>query len=450
MIAKHLFVPSAAAIALTNLTIFLNSILSSSQFNVLVLICENKTLQETDIILRSDLVRYRETYIINVDLKLPVNKNLNESRTMNKYFVISMIKLNIYNRTTEFRTYLPYLAHHLIISDTKHINTNSIHTLLLRLCYYRMFTATFLEMFSNNNFTLHWISGYVVQHIQCVNPMNYINNVDQFFDELYFKKFYNLQSAVMHIGSTIALPKLMNGKRFNKELQNYVNGVGGIEVHIATLIQKYLNATIRFFELNHATEDHCTYTHFSLLLPLTKNDRDPSDLAMYMYLIDDVFASVTYDYLYPHDVKQYILIVPKTYKINSKISELIFKSPLIRIWVTAIAIFSIFRCIQRKLLNPKECGNRLVYILFNTFGLTFGCTSVTGVQSRSEVIATFFLSVFGMLAGLLFSGFLFDQLTTTEHVQLIHNLSDVSKYRRMNIGYMHGVSFQLLTHNITL
>lgn len=106
--------------------------------------------------------------------------------------------------------------------------------------------------------------------------------------------------------------------------------------------------------------------------------------------------------LYSHDVRPFMLIVPAMH--TSKLSAFLFRSPLIRIWATAIVIFTIVRIIQRKLTNPKESANRLVYIPFNTFGLSFGCTSVTGAKGRSEQITTFFLTVFGILASLLFPG----------------------------------------------
>lgn len=154
--------------------------------------------------------------------------------------------------------------------------------------------------------------------------------------------------------------------------------------------------------------------------------------------------------LYPHDAQQYMLIVPSMLKTTSKLSEFIFRSPLIRIWATVIGMFTIIRIIQRKLTNPKEHVSRLMYIPINTLGLSFGTTSVTGVRSRAELITTFSLSVFGMLAGLLFSGLLFEQLVTTESVQEITSLIDLSKYPDIPIAYMPGISEETLRHNTNM
>lgn len=157
-----------------------------------------------------------------------------------------------------------------------------------------------------------------------------------------------------------------------------------------------------------------------------------------------------YFLLYPHEVKTYVLIVPSMLKLESKLSEFIFRSPLIRIWAIAIVMFTLFRITQRKCANPRESANRLVYIPFNTFGLSFGSTSVTGVKSRSELITVFFLSVFGMLAGLLFSGLLFEELTTTESIPQITTLSDLSMYPNIQIIYSPGIARQTLLHDTNM
>lgn len=154
--------------------------------------------------------------------------------------------------------------------------------------------------------------------------------------------------------------------------------------------------------------------------------------------------------VYPYDWRQFVLIVPSMVKTNSKLLEFIFNSPLIRIWLLAIGMFTILRIIQRKVINPSEPLNQIVYIPFNTFGLSFGTTSVTGGGSRSEVIATFFLTLFGMLAGLLFSGLLFEQLTITESVQEITSFSDLTKYPNIEIVHITDVPREALIHNRNL
>lgn len=109
-----------------------------------------------------------------------------------------------------------------------------------------------------------------------------------------------------------------------------------------------------------------------------------------------------------------VLIVPSMYETRSTFSDFVFQSPLIRVWITTIIIFTILRTLQWKIVNSKEPVNQLVYISFNTIGLSFGSTSVAGVKSRSELITIFFLSVFGMLA--------------TETIQSITSLNDLCKY----------------------
>lgn len=87
---------------------------------------------------------------------------------------------------------------------------------------------------------------------------------------------------------------------------------------------------------------------------------------------------------------------------------------------------------------------------FNTFGVSFGSTLMTGVRSRFELTTTFFLSVFGLFAGILFSGFLFEQITTTEMVQEITSLNDLSKYPEIVIGYSAEISELVLRHNTNM
>lgn len=133
MVNIKLFIPTA--FALTNLSIFLNSVFVSPKFQCLVIIYENRTQEYANEILCDQGAQNREHLTINLDLKLPFDKyyDIKKSTTTNKYFVISLIRPYYRKHFDNYFNYLPVNAHHLIITKTKNWNTIAIRELLLEL-----------------------------------------------------------------------------------------------------------------------------------------------------------------------------------------------------------------------------------------------------------------------------------------------------------------------------
>lgn len=250
MVANRLFIPTA--ISLTNFSIFLNSVIWTPKFQCLIIIYENRTQAIANEILNTEVAKVRDKLIINMDLNVPLNKfdDIKHSTTSNKYFVISIIRLYFNNYIRKFIKYLPSMAHHLIITKTKNMNTKFVHQLLMKISDLKkkkfMFTVTFLQVITDNNLKLHFVMGFHKRHVSTINPMNYIKNMPQLLNQLYFEKFNNMESGLLNIESVLEFPNLFNAKRYNKMSQTFEIGVGGVHAHIATLIKAYLNATIAF------------------------------------------------------------------------------------------------------------------------------------------------------------------------------------------------------------
>lgn len=141
--------------------------------------------------------------------------------------------------------------------------------------------------------------------------------------------------------------------------------------------------------------------------------------------------------LYPHGFTDYVILVKSEFIENTAASDKLLKSPLLTVWASAIVAFSIIRILVRQLLlfkftdNPSH--NSFLYILFNTFGLSFGATSANGLNSRAEMILVLFVSLFSMLAGIVCAGFLFEQLTITRSVQAINSFQDLMQHEELEL-----------------
>lgn len=127
----------------------------------------------------------------------------------------------------------------------------------------------------------------------------------------------------------------------------------------------------------------------------------------------------------------YLTIVPNEMMEMTAVWGRLIASPLFSVWASAIAVFSALRLIvrtkspnldARKLYTSK---NDLLYIFFDTFGLSFGTSSAHGVHAISEHIIVTFLSVFCILASIFCSGFLFEQMATSTFEPKIKTFEDV-------------------------
>lgn len=139
----------------------------------------------------------------------------------------------------------------------------------------------------------------------------------------------------------------------------------------------------------------------SFVTDLLLSHSKPASIAIFF-----TYLGTWFDYidLYPHGLTDHVILVKSETIKNTAASDKLLKSPLLTVWASAIIVFSIFRISARQLLSYRYADNRshndIFYILFNTFGLSFGMTSAYGLHSRAEMVIVLFVSLFSMLAGI--------------------------------------------------
>lgn len=140
--------------------------------------------------------------------------------------------------------------------------------------------------------------------------------------------------------------------------------------------------------------------------------------------------------LYPHEFTEYVILVKsELIEKTAGSSDQLLKSPLFTVWTSAIVVFSVVRILVRRILCFRySISNDFLYILFNTFGLSFGTTPASGLNSRTEKIIVLFISLFGVLAGIFCAGFLFEQLTHSNFVQVINSFEDLLNNPKVFLG----------------
>lgn len=129
-------------------------------------------------------------------------------------------------------------------------------------------------------------------------------------------------------------------------------------------------------------------------------------------------------------------------------SALLWKSPLISLWVLTAATFTILRLILRRIVANIIAANKqpmnVGAIFFETLGRSFGTLSGSDVKlHRSESVLLLVLSVFCFLATTFCSGFLFGHLLNDEQKPLINSLHELNQ-SKITIYYMNGESHHWL------
>lgn len=135
--------------------------------------------------------------------------------------------------------------------------------------------------------------------------------------------------------------------------------------------------------------------------------------------------------LYPHRYLEYVIIVPSNFKEQSSIGDKLLKSPLFSVWTLCVGLITLTRIVIRRFfafnynISTNSSPNEYIYIFFNTFGLSFGATTVQGATTKSEKTIVLFLSVFCVVAGILCTGFLLEQVMITKTEQKIDSLEEL-------------------------
>lgn len=135
--------------------------------------------------------------------------------------------------------------------------------------------------------------------------------------------------------------------------------------------------------------------------------------------------------LYPHDVENYVLVVPNIRQKDLTIWQSILNFPLLNVWALVIAIFCIFRKSIRLIYKSRQ--QSVTEIFFNTFGLSFGTTDPSNVNTFPENTLILFLGIFCVLAGNLCTGYLFQQMTVFDYKPEINHLTDLNKYPNLSV-----------------
>ncbi|KAJ6641351.1 hypothetical protein Bhyg_06288 [Pseudolycoriella hygida] len=126
-------------------------------------------------------------------------------------------------------------------------------------------------------------------------------------------------------------------------------------------------------------------------------------------------------YLYPHDTGNYILIVRRRFKSETKY-DLIFKSPLILVWAPVAAIVAIVRFIFNKIWRTDK---NLADISFETFGLSLGLSFGDIISTAAENFLLWCFCLGTMLSGMLLSSEMFQGFTIRHDYLIISNLGDL-------------------------
>lgn len=145
-----------------------------------------------------------------------------------------------------------------------------------------------------------------------------------------------------------------------------------------------------------------------------------------------IFSESEFSKLYPHKFVEYVIIVPSDIKEHLGIGDMLLKSPLFTVWAICVGVITLSRMVIRRLFafnsqfdKRNSSQNAFVYIFFDTFGLSFGATSAQGAESKTEKAIVLFLSIFCIVAGILCTGFLLEQLIETKAEQKINSLEQL-------------------------
>lgn len=141
--------------------------------------------------------------------------------------------------------------------------------------------------------------------------------------------------------------------------------------------------------------------------------------------------------LYPHDFVDYVIIVPNDRNEQSTVSNELLSSPLFKVWASSIILFTVMRIMIRKLYPERDIQhtsqNALIYIFFNTFGLSFGTTSAHGASNLTEKIVVLFVSIFCILSGIFCTGFLLVKMTSSKNVPKINSIAELMEHPELTV-----------------
>lgn len=135
--------------------------------------------------------------------------------------------------------------------------------------------------------------------------------------------------------------------------------------------------------------------------------------------------------LYPHKIEDIVIVVPNRHIIKFKLFESIFDSPILQIWIPFSIACTIIRQLIQYITGNNWCTRSLSITFFNTFSLAIGTININLRKSKKmnqyENLITIYISFFGVLSGILFTGALFQKFTINVALPNIDSIVDLEK-----------------------
>lgn len=132
--------------------------------------------------------------------------------------------------------------------------------------------------------------------------------------------------------------------------------------------------------------------------------------------------------LIPHTTGVYVVIVPYLGSSSISLSAVLYDSPLFTVWCACLIYFVVVRLVIRCFHSIEINRNELIYIPFNTIGLSFGTTAAGSVRTRSESIVIVFIAISSIFTGILCSGILLQSFVVSSSRPTINSLEDIYKF----------------------
>lgn len=150
--------------------------------------------------------------------------------------------------------------------------------------------------------------------------------------------------------------------------------------------------------------------------------------------------------LYPHSFDPYVLIVPTQYQSASKLFQLMMYNNVSNIWVVAILSFTLVRKLCQHYGSVGRAHRRpasaWTTIYFQTVGVSFGGTGQQP-KNRSEAIAMLFLTLFALLGGIMYSGMIFAQFSTSDQSPTIQSVAQLVQRTDVELVLPRGLNASL-------
>lgn len=134
--------------------------------------------------------------------------------------------------------------------------------------------------------------------------------------------------------------------------------------------------------------------------------------------------------LYPHAYEQFVFVVPNRIAIKLQHFNLFEAIIFANIWLIPIIIYTILRYYNQQ-IPFRHLGTKYFNwfdMCFNSFQMTiFGIANIINVRNKVESVLVIFLSIFSLLASILFSGYLFQLYSSSSTYSEINSIADLKR-----------------------